>query len=235
MTFLSHHFAAASEGSAFGCLSSETLARVAAASRTLTVPAGRTIFRKGDPGDGCYLILQGAVKVTLPVGGGQEMLLTILGRGDVVGEMALLDSLPRSATVTAARACELCRLSPSTFDRLAQADVEIARQLIRVVTARLRAGNEAYVLQHMPLRVRIAGALQHLARRFGERLPGGRILIRQKVSQAELGQMVSAARENVNRQLTEWRRDRLLSRISGYYCLDNPSAIEQLSRGDAAA
>jgi len=235
VTLLSHQFAAVSEGSTFGCLSTETLVRVAAASRTLRVPAGRTVFRKGDPGDGCYLVLEGAVKVTLPVSGGQEIRLAILGRGDVVGEMALLDSLPRSATVTAAKASELCYLSPSTFDRLAQTDVEIARQLLRAVTARLRAGNEAYVLQHMPLRIRIAGALQHLARRFGERLPGGRILIRQKVSQAELGQMIGAARENVNRQLTEWRRDRLLSRISGYYCLESPSAIEQLARGDAAA
>ena len=235
MTLLRHHFAAANERGAFGRLPSETLARVAAASRTLRVPAGRTIFRKGDPGDGCYLILEGALKVTLSPSGGQEVLLAILGRGDVVGEMALLDNLPRSATVTAARTSELCCLSPSTFARLAQTDAEIARQLLRVVTARLRAGNEAYALHHMSLRVRIAGALQHLALRFGERLPDGRILIRQKVSQAELGQMVGAARENVNRQLTEWRRDRLLSRINGYYCLESPSAIEQLAQGDAAA
>ena len=43
--------------------------------------------------------------------------------------------------------------------------------------------------------------------------------------------MVGAARENVNRQLTEWRRERLLSRISGYYCLERPQSLEAIVRG----
>jgi CRP-like cAMP-binding protein len=59
-------------------------------------------------------------------------------------------------------------------------------------------------------------------------------LIRQKLSQAELGRMIGAARENVNRQLAEWRRDRLLSRVSGYYCLEDPSALEPLARARPA-
>ncbi len=67
---LSRHFAAMSEEGTFSSLSCESLARIAAAARTLHVPAGRTIFRKGDPGDGCYLVLEGAVKVTLPANNG---------------------------------------------------------------------------------------------------------------------------------------------------------------------
>jgi hypothetical protein len=43
--------------------------------------------------------------------------------------------------------------------------------------------------------------------------------------------MVGAARENVNRQLADWRRQRLLSRISGYYCLEDPTLLETLARG----
>jgi CRP-like cAMP-binding protein len=228
-------FAVSGEGNPFGWLDAETIARISAQSRPLRVPAGRVIFRKGDPGDGCYLVLDGALKVTLPVGAGQDVLLAILGRGDVVGEMALLDNLPRSATVIAARASALRHFSTAAFHTLAQTDGELARQLLRVVTARLRAGNDAYVIQHMPLRVRMAGVFLHLARRFGERLPDGRVLIRQKVSQAELGQMIGAARENVNRQLADWRRARVLSRISGYYCLDRPATFGQLARGDEAA
>ena len=235
VTMLDHQFVAASEDGTSSCLSSEALARIAAVARTLRVPSGRTLFRKGDPGDGIYIILEGAVKVTLPASGGQKVLLAILGRGDVVGEMALIDGPPRSATVTAARPCDLCRLSPSRFDRLANADAEIARLLLRVVTARLRASNEAYVLKHMPLRVRLARALMRLAHRFGEVLPDRRLLIRQKVSQTELGHMAGATRENVNRQLAEWQRTRMLSRISGYYCIEIPSAFEPLARGDSAS
>jgi CRP-like cAMP-binding protein len=204
-----------------------------AASHPLRVAAGHTIFRKGDPANGCYLILEGAVKVTVPADGGREALLAILGKGDVVGEMALLDHMPRSATVVAVRDCVLSHISSARFERLARADVELYRQLLRVLTARLRAGNEARYLHQMPMRARLARALMHLAHNFGERLPDRRVLIRHKVSQAELAHMIGAARENVNRQLTEWRRGRLLSRISGYYCLENPSAFEPLARDEA--
>jgi CRP-like cAMP-binding protein len=75
--------------------------------------------------------------------------------------------------------------------------------------------------------------LLQLARSCGEELPDRRILIRQKVSQAELGSMIGAARENVNRQLGKWSRRRLLTRISGYYCLEDPAALEPLARGPA--
>lgn len=203
---------------------------IASIARIVRIPTGRRVFSKGDPGDGCYILINGAVKVTLPSTGGQETLLAILGKGEVFGEMALLDRLPRSATVTALRPCELYHIGPDTFDRLTAADAQLARQLLRVIASRLRAGNEAHALHLMPLRVRLARAFLHLAQTFGECLPDQRMLIRQKVSQSDLGHMIGAARENVNRQLTDWRRSRLLSRISGYYCLERPAEFEDIAR-----
>jgi CRP/FNR family transcriptional regulator, cyclic AMP receptor protein len=212
------------------CPGDQLLASIASVARSVRIPAGRRIFNTGDPGDGCYFLVDGAVKVTLPTGG-QETLLAILGKGEVFGEMALLDRLPRSATVTALRPCELYHLSAELFDRLAAADAKLAGQLLRVVAGRLRAGNAAHAVHLMPLRVRLARAFLNLARTFGEPLPDRRMLIRQKVSQADLGNMIGAARENINRQLTEWRRERLLSRISGYYCLEQPKSFEDIARG----
>jgi CRP/FNR family transcriptional regulator, cyclic AMP receptor protein len=206
---------------------------LADAAQIVRIPAGRIIFRQGDSARGCYLVLKGAVKVTIPASHGREMLLAVLGKGDLVGEMALLDGLPRSATVTALKACELRYISAAAFDRLAHADVGLGRQLLRAMAGRLRQHNEAYAVQQMSVRVRLAHALLHLGQRFGESLPDGRLLIRQKLSQAELGQMIGAARENVNRQLTEWSRDRIISRISGYYCLESPSTVQCLARGHA--
>lgn len=200
--------------------------------RRVKVPSGRTLFRKGDAGNGCYLILAGAVKVTLPIARGQEMLLAILGSGEIVGETALLDRLPRSATVTALRPCELAHVSTAAFDRLAQTNIAIYRRLLCVMTTRMRASNEMHAVLHMPLRVRLATALLRLARQFGETLPGERVLIRQRISQVELGHMVGAARENVNRQLAEWRDAGILSRISAYYCLERLSAFELIARAD---
>ncbi len=216
---------------AFGWLGFDALDYIARTSRTSRLQAGAVVFREGDAPDGCYLILKGAVKVCVSEPDGQQSLLAILGQGDVVGEMALLDRLPRSATVTALKGCELCHLPTAAFDRLAQSDLAVYRQLLRVLSARLRAGNERYAVQRMALSGRLARAFLQLAVSCGEQLPDRRILIHQRVSQAELGNMIGAARENVNRQLAEWRRHQLLSRISGYYCLEDPAALEPLARG----
>jgi CRP/FNR family transcriptional regulator, cyclic AMP receptor protein len=222
-----------SSENAFGTMSDETRARLVAASRVSRVPAGRIIFRKGDAPDSCcYLILKGAVKVSLPTRSGQETLLAVLGRGDVVGEMALLDLLPRSATVTALKACELCQLTTATLEWLAREDFAIYRHLLSALSARVRAGNETSHLQQMPLKTRLARALLRLAQSVGEPLPDGRILIRQKLSQADLGRMVGAARENINRQLTDWCRAKVLTRVSAYYCIECPQTLERLADRD---
>lgn len=218
-----------------GNISDQTKAKLVAASRVLRVPAGRVIFRKGDAPDSCcYLILKGAVRVSLPSKDGQETVLAVLGKGEVVGEMALLDQLPRSATVTALKTCELCQLTTATLEWLAKEDYAAFRQLLCVLSVRVRAGNEAGRLQQMPLKARLARVVLRLAQNFGERLPDGRILIRQKLSQAELGRMVGAARENINRQLAEWCAAKVLTRVSAYYCIECPKTLERIAGIDTA-
>jgi len=136
--------------------------------------------------------------------------------------------------VTALNGCELCHLPTVTFDHLTGTDRALHQELLRQLSTRLRVHNERHALQRMALSARLAGALLQLARSCGEQLPDRRVLIRQRISQADLGQMIGAARENVNRQLAEWLKSRLLSRIGGYYCLNNPSALEPLARDSAS-
>ena len=77
----------------------------------------------------------------------------------------------------------------------------------------------------MPLRGRVALVLVELAEHFGENVGGERIMIRQKFGQLDLAAMAGIARENVNRILADWKRRKLISRISGYYCIENKSAL----------
>ncbi len=86
----------------------------------------------------------------------------------------------------------------------------------------------------MSLKARLARVVLRLAQNFGERLPDGRILIRQKLSQAELGRMVGAARENINRQLAEWCSAKVLTRVSAYYCIECPKTLERIAGIDTA-
>ena len=79
----------------------------------------------------------------------------------------------------------------------------------------------------MPLRGRVACTLLELAEHFGEDVGAGRIVIRQKFGQSDLAAMAGIARENVNRILADWKRRKLVSRISGYYCLESKSQLQR--------
>ena len=71
----------------------------------------------------------------------------------------------------------------------------------------------------------------NLAEAFGRDLGQGRILIRQKVSQSDLAAMSGIARENVSRALNDWANRSLVSRLAGYYCLENKTALNREAEG----
>jgi CRP-like cAMP-binding protein len=74
---------------------------------------------------------------------------------------------------------------------------------------------------------RVARVLLSLAAAFGNDIGGGRILIRQKVTQSDLAGMAGLARENTSRILKEWTDRSLVSRRAGYYYLENKAAIQR--------
>ena len=161
---------------------------------------------------------------------GNEALIAVLGKGDIIGEMALVDRQPRSATITALKPTELAHIATIEFERIADSNTEIYRHLLRVLSARLRLSNEDKAARELPLAGRLAKVLCRLAEAFGEPLPDGRILIRQKFSQAQLGQMAGCARENVNRQLGQWRDAGLVTQISGYHCIADEKRLASILR-----
>lgn len=208
-----------SESALFGGLPEAAISDLAAVVRPVVVTSGKTLFRRGDAVDGCYAIIEGSLKVTIGGEDGPETLLAVLGPGDVVGEMGLIDRQPRSATIKALKPSRLGHIRVLDFERLADANTSIYRHLLAVLAQRLRAANEAYSMQQMPLKARLAHVLLRLSEGFGETLPDGRVLIRQRLSQLDLGRMSGAARENVNRQINAWKREAVLTRLSGYYCV----------------
>ena len=78
---------------------------------------------------------------------------------------------------------------------------------------------------------RVARALLSLAEAFGRDLGQGRILLPQRVSQSDLAAMAGIARENVSRALNDWASRSLVSRLAGYYCLENKTALNREAEG----
>jgi CRP/FNR family transcriptional regulator, cyclic AMP receptor protein len=212
----------------FSALPQRFSALLFAHAKSVHLVAGQALFIADDPGDGCYGIEKGLLKVSIVSGSGDERILAILGPGAIVGELAVLDGLPRSASVVALRDSNLLFLSKAKFDEFANKHSELYQHLLILLASRLRETNDVVAAESfLPLRGRVAVTLLELAEHFGENVGEDRIVIRQKFKQPDLAAMAGIARENVNRIFADWKRRKLVSRISGYYCIENKSALQR--------
>jgi CRP/FNR family transcriptional regulator, cyclic AMP receptor protein len=192
--------------------------------------AREILFHAGDEGDGCYLIREGAVKASVVSLDGQERLLAILGEGAMIGELALVDDEPRSATVTALRQCRLLHLTTAAFFRLADANPMIYRLALRLLAQRLRGTNESVVAQgSVTVQGRVARAFASLAEGLGDVQANGRILLTQRVTQSDIAGMAGVARENASRAINDLLRGGVLGRIKGFYSIEKPEKLRDLA------
>jgi len=203
-------------------------ANLFAGATPVRLAADEALFMAGDAGNGCYRIEQGLLKVSIVSPSGTERILAFLGPGAIVGELSIIDGLPRSASIVAIRDCELMFVSKAAFEDCAKKHPEVYRYLVSVLAARLRETDEVVAAAtFLPLKGRVAVTLLDLAEHFGHDVGSGRIVIRQKITQSDLAAMAGIARENVSRILNDWKRRKLVSRLSGYYCLENKGMLEK--------
>jgi CRP/FNR family transcriptional regulator, cyclic AMP receptor protein len=195
---------------------------------TVRLKTDEVLFLAGDVGDGCYRVEDGLLKVTMVSRAGTERILAFLGLGAIVGEMAIIDGLPRSASVVAVRPAVLSFLSRAEFENFANKHPEIYKLLVTLLAARLRETDATIAAgSFLPLRGRVACTLLELAHDFGQDVGSGRIVIHQKIGQSDLAAMAGIARENVSRILNDWKRRKVVSRLSGYYCIENKAQLQR--------
>ncbi len=115
----------------------DLLAHFRSARDTVNLPAGAVLFAEGDPGTNMYVLLEGAADICV----GDEIVESALPPA-LIGEMALVDSTARSATVVLRSACRLISIERSQFDLLVRESPEFARQVMTVMANRLRVMNE---------------------------------------------------------------------------------------------
>ena len=227
---------APTHGALHSVLPQDLSAALFSQARIVSLAADQTLFLAGAPGDGCYRVDEGLLKVTMASPSGGERILTIVGAGALVGELAMLDGAPRSASVVAIRDSKLRFVSRHDFDAFARANPDVYRHITLMLARRLRAIDDALTAtSFLTLKGRVARAMFNLADAFGKDVGSGRILIGQKVSQRDLAAMAGIARENLSRILQDWMRRKLISRLAGYYCLEDKSALELEAVPPAAA
>jgi CRP/FNR family transcriptional regulator, cyclic AMP receptor protein len=209
-------------------LPDQLLAGLLADARPVNLATGAILFLAGDPGDGCYRVNEGLLKVSIASATGAERILAILGPGSIVGDMAMIDGRPRSASVSALRDCKMSFVSRAAFEAFADKQPEIYKFLVGLLAERVRETDQLVAAgSFLPPKGRVARALLDLAKAFGRDVGGGRIVIQQKISQSDVAAMAGIARENVSRILNEWMRSKLVTRLSGYYCLESAAKLEK--------
>src|SRR5438876_2459616 len=196
--------------------------RLLANAKPQSLAEREVLFQAGDVADGCYRLEQGLLKVSITSPQGDERILTILGPGSIVGELAIIDGLPRSATVVAIRDCKLSFISREAFLSCLREYPEIYSDLVSTLVSRLREADEAMAAaSFLTVKARVARALLELAEHLGRETETGQIVIFHKIRQSDIAAMAGVARENVSRTLTEVRRRGVISQSASYYFIND--------------
>ncbi len=189
------------------------------------LPRGTVLFHQGDPGDSLYVIESGAVKVSNLSGDGREVVVALLGPGEVLGELAMLDRGVRTADATAIEDTVVLALSSAGFRPFVEDHPQVAWQLLEVLAVRLRETSEALqdaIFSDVP--GRLAKRFLDLSERYGSAHDGG-TLIDLAVTQEELAQMVGAARESVNKAVASFVARGWLAMQGRKYVVTDPESL----------
>jgi CRP/FNR family transcriptional regulator, cyclic AMP receptor protein len=210
----------------FSNLSSGQIDRLAACIVGKSVPRGTNICAKGDPGSSLFVICQGTVKISVPSADGHDAVVNLIGKGEVFGEIALLDGLPRTADVVAITDCELFVIERRDFLPLVKEEPEIALKLIKILCARLRQTTEqAENLMFLHLPGRLARALLRLS-------DGDERERKVAVTQKDLGNIIGMSRESTNRQLRIWEEQGWVRLERGGIVILSAKALERFAESD---
>lgn len=175
-------------------------------------PVGEVLFREGDAGSEMYVIQSGRVRVTKKVAGG-DFPIAMLGRGEFLGEMAILNNKPRTATATVVEPASCLVIDAKTLESMITNNSEIAMRLVKKLAARLDAADAlVQILMHPDPKARVLMGLRRHAEAFGEQTEEG---IRLDLPTSTLAREVGADVEQVDEVLARLRRLRIVSDDGG--------------------
>ena len=163
-------------------------------------------------GEVVYFVLSGTVKVCAESEDGSEVILTILGPGEIVGEMSALDQPSRSASVATLEESDLLWIDRATFKKFLMTTPMLSHNLSCLLSARLRQANEQIQsLATADIESRIARQLVSFAEKYGCPEAGGNISIPVRLTQSDLANLIGATRESVNKIIVSYKERGYLS------------------------
>jgi CRP-like cAMP-binding protein len=185
----------------FSGLDEDELRRLAGIARETVLAPDTVLFEQGEESDGLYIVLNGIVRIYLTADDGREATISLLEDGEMIGEISLLDGLPRSAGAAALTEIRVVFIPHRSFCDVLDASPKITRQVLLMLCERLRAANDQVdqAIFH-DLRYRLLVLLRQIAVIHG-RVEKDMSVVDLDLTQGMLAQMLGASREAVNKQL----------------------------------
>lgn len=186
--------------------------------------ARQTIYARGDRGDSLAIIDSGVVRISVFGSDGRELALALLGPGDVVGEISVIDQKERAADVIAVGKVTLTMIAATEVRPLLYTSKVVTDFFYELLCERIRSANAHAESQALNS---LAGRLSLYFVNHGEEQEDGSLTLPDLPSQSELARLVGVARESVNRQFRVWREAGLLTLEGNGYLVPDPVRLQE--------
>jgi len=172
--------------------------------------AGMNVMTIEQPGEAVYIILHGTVKIHIEQGE-RDVIISVLGSGDLLGEMSLIDSVGRSASALTLENSLMLWMDKTTFNYLLDNFPPVARNLVKILSARVRLSDQVIQsLATLDVNGRVARQLLAFAERYGRDVDDG-VQVRIVLTQSDLADLVGASRKRVNQTMVFFKEQGLVS------------------------
>jgi CRP-like cAMP-binding protein len=211
----------------FSQMRPEALSELIAMSSERRVAKSTRIFSKGDPGSFMVTVLRGRIRLLSASREGREVTLGLIGPGEVLGQIALLDGKPRSADALAVEETVMLVTERRVFLPFLAVHRDLSDLMLLVLCGRLRravGALEDIALFDLP--ARLARLLIQLGETHSQPSAGG-VRVNGRMSQRELANLVFSSRESVNKQLRVWREAGVLTMSAGHIVIHDMASLRR--------
>jgi CRP-like cAMP-binding protein len=188
---------------------------------------GQLIFQEGDRAEALFILIEGAVKITVMSLDGEQMVLTTLGPHDIFGELALLDGKPRSATAEVLQDTRVLAITREAFLTVLEKDrrlVETVFQSLGELLRRLTQRAADFVF--LDLHGRVAKLLLELGQRRGE-VEGENMTLDLQLTQSDIAAMVGGSRQSVNQILRAFEERGYIDITGRHLVIKRPDSLRR--------
>ncbi|TWO80069.1 hypothetical protein CBW56_12110 [Denitratisoma oestradiolicum] len=195
----------------FEHLDDDRLMPIARVASLRHAPRGIRVVQEGDHTDNIYFVINGNLKVLVTDEEGREVILSMLGQGEMFGEMGVLDDHPRSASVVTTQPSDLVVISKTEFQQCLASNFDISLFIMRGLAHRLRqADRKIESLALMDVYGRVARLLLDMAEE-----KDGVLRVTRRITKQDIAKMIGASREMVSRVMKDLQQRGLIEEAEG--------------------